>query len=83
MVMFFQMLGGALAPSVGQKLFTDGLLQNLSKMQGIDSAVVVVAGANGFRAIFPPELMNAVVDALILLCGLCSGWHLPLQRLRG
>lgn len=32
MVMFFQMLGGALAPSVGQNLFTDGLLQNLSKI---------------------------------------------------
>jgi hypothetical protein len=63
MVMFFQMLGGALAPSVGQNLLTDGLLQNLSKVQGIDSAAVVEAGASGFRAIVPPELMNAVVYA--------------------
>jgi hypothetical protein len=28
MVMFFQMLGGSLAPSVGQNLFIDGLLRN-------------------------------------------------------
>lgn len=64
MIMFFQMLGGALAPSVGQNLFTDGLLKNLSKMHGIDGAAVVAAGASGFREIVPPELMNAVVDAL-------------------
>ncbi|KAL3434848.1 MFS general substrate transporter [Aspergillus tetrazonus] len=63
MIMFFQMLGGALAPSVGQNLFTDGLLQNLSEVQGIDGAAVVAAGASGFRAIVPPALMNAVVDA--------------------
>lgn len=63
MIMFFQMLGGALAPSVGQNLFTDGLLQNLSKVQGVDSAAVVAAGASGFRAVVPPSLMNAVVDA--------------------
>ncbi|KAH1316059.1 hypothetical protein KXV95_003783 [Aspergillus fumigatus] len=64
MIMFFQMLGGALAPSVGQNLFTDGLLKNLSKVHGIDGAAVVAAGASGFREIVPPELMNAVVDAL-------------------
>ncbi|KAJ5804923.1 hypothetical protein N7474_010810 [Penicillium riverlandense] len=63
MIMFFQMLGGSLAPSVGQNLFTDGLLQNLSKVRGIDSAAVVAAGASGFRKIVPPELMNAVVGA--------------------
>ncbi|KAL4755905.1 MDR family MFS transporter [Aspergillus foveolatus] len=63
MIMFFQMLGGALAPSVGQNLFTDGLLQNLSKVHGIDGAAVVAAGASGFRAIVPPALMNDVVDA--------------------
>ncbi|EAW16712.1 MDR family MFS transporter [Aspergillus fischeri NRRL 181] len=63
MIMFFQMLGGALAPSVGQNLFTDALLKNLSKVQGIDGAAVVAAGASGFREIVPPELMNAVVDA--------------------
>uniref|UniRef100_P9WEH4 MFS-type transporter ltbE n=1 Tax=Aspergillus luteorubrus TaxID=2715282 RepID=LTBE_ASPLT len=63
MIMFFQMLGGALAPSVGQNLFTDGLLRNLTKVQGIDATAVVAAGASGFRAIVPSELLNAVVDA--------------------
>ncbi|KAJ5761686.1 hypothetical protein N7533_003725 [Penicillium manginii] len=47
----------------GQNLFTDGLLQNLSKVRGIDSAAMVAAGASGFRAVVPPELMNAVVGA--------------------
>ncbi|KAL2755533.1 hypothetical protein ACRALDRAFT_1064391 [Sodiomyces alcalophilus JCM 7366] len=63
MIMFFQMLGGALAPSVGQNIFTDGLLRNLNEMQGIDGAAVVAAGGTEFREIVPPELMNAVVDA--------------------
>ncbi|OQE27534.1 hypothetical protein PENSTE_c004G09782 [Penicillium steckii] len=63
MIMFFQMLGGALAPSVGQNLFTDSLLQNLKTVEGIDGAAVVSAGASGFRAIVPPDLMIAVVDA--------------------
>lgn len=62
-VMFFQMLGGALAPSIGQNLLTDGLLQNLSKVQGVDGATVVATGARGFREMVPPELLNVVVDA--------------------
>ena len=61
--MFFRILAGALTPSVGRNLFTDGLLRNLSKVRGIDGAAVVAAGASGFRTIVPPELMNAVVDA--------------------
>jgi MFS family permease len=63
MVMFFQILGGALAPSVGQNLFTDKLLRNLSEVQGIDGAAVVAAGGRGFREVVPPELINAVIDA--------------------
>jgi hypothetical protein len=63
MIMFFQMLGGALAPSVGQNIFTDGLLQNLNKLQGIDSEAIVAAGASGFREIVPRDLMDAVIDA--------------------
>ncbi|KAK2025350.1 MFS general substrate transporter [Colletotrichum zoysiae] len=62
-VMFFQLLGGALAPSVGQNLFTDALLRLLSRVEGIDSAAVVAAGAGEFRKIVKPELLDAVVDA--------------------
>jgi hypothetical protein len=64
MVMLFQMLGGVLAPSVGQNLFTDGLLRSLSKVQGIDVPAVVEAGASGFRDIVLWELMNAFNSAL-------------------
>ncbi|KAL0930159.1 MFS transporter [Colletotrichum truncatum] len=63
MIMFFQMLGGALAPSVGQNVFTDRLLRNLSGLQGIDAAAVVAAGGTEFRKIVPPELMDAVIRA--------------------
>lgn len=66
MVMLFQMLGGALAPSVGQNLFTDKLLRNLSQVQGIDGAAVVAAGGKDFRALVPSQLMDAVVDAFNL-----------------
>lgn len=62
-IMFFQMLGGSLAPSVGQNLFTDGLLRNLSKVQGVDAPAVVAAGAKGFRDVVPPELIDAAIDA--------------------
>jgi hypothetical protein len=63
MVMFFQLLGGALAPSVGQNLFVDKLLQDLNQVQGIDGAAVVAAGGREFRDIVPPELMDAVIEA--------------------
>ncbi|KAF7717623.1 MFS-type transporter [Penicillium ucsense] len=63
-IMFFQMLGGALAPSVGQNLFTTGLLQSLHDIQGgVDADAIVAAGASGFRALVPPNLMGAVVGA--------------------
>ncbi|KAJ5116845.1 hypothetical protein N7456_001193 [Penicillium angulare] len=62
-IMFFQMLGGALAPSVGQNLFTDGLLRNLDKMPGVDVAAIVAAGATDFRSLVPAELMDVVVAA--------------------
>lgn len=62
-VMFFQMLGGALAPSVGQNIFTDGLLRGLSAIDGIDAEAVVAAGGTAFREIVPPHLMGAVIDA--------------------
>lgn len=62
MVMFFQMLGGALAPSVGQNIFTDHLLKSLEKVQGVDAQAIVDAGVSEFRALVPAELMNAVVN---------------------
>ncbi|KXH45060.1 MFS transporter [Colletotrichum simmondsii] len=62
-IMFFQMLGGALAPSIGQNLFTDTLLRMLNAIDGIDGAAVVAVGAGEFRRIVPPELLEVVIDA--------------------
>ncbi|RYO82683.1 hypothetical protein DL762_006479 [Monosporascus cannonballus] len=63
MVLLFQCLGGALAPSVGQNIFTDKLLRNLGEVQGINGAAVVAAGGREFRKIVPPELMGEVINA--------------------
>ncbi|KAK1640696.1 major facilitator superfamily domain-containing protein [Colletotrichum phormii] len=63
LIMFFQMLGGALAPSIGQNLFTDALLRLLNAIEGIDGAAVVAVGAGEFRKIVPPQLLEAVVNA--------------------
>ncbi|KAI3553361.1 MFS transporter [Colletotrichum abscissum] len=62
-IMFFQMLGGALAPSIGQNLFTDALLRRLTRVDGIDAAAVVEVGAGEFRKIVPPQALDAVVEA--------------------
>ncbi|UQC76536.1 MFS transporter [Colletotrichum lupini] len=62
-IMFFQMLGGALAPSIGQNLFTDALLPRLTRVDGIDAAAVVEVGAGEFRKIVPPQVLDAVVEA--------------------
>jgi hypothetical protein len=63
MVLLFQCLGGALAPSVGQNIFTDQLLRNLAEVQGINGAAVVAAGGREFRKIVPPDLMDEVTNA--------------------
>ena len=63
LVIFFQCLGGALATSIGQNLFTDKLQGNLRGIDGVDSAAVVAAGAADFRRFVPPALLNKVIDA--------------------
>lgn len=62
-VMFFQILGGTLAPSVGQNIFVDTLLRRLRDVGGIDGDAVVAAGGKEFRSIVPQELMDAVIGA--------------------
>lgn len=65
-VMLFQMLGGALAPSIGQNLFTDTLLRELSQVKGINGPAVVAAGAKDFRKLVPPELLDAAIQAFVV-----------------
>jgi nitrate/nitrite transporter NarK len=62
MVMFFQVLGGALAPSIGQNIFTDKLLRNLREVQGVDGEAVAAAGGRDSRAMVPPQLLGAVIN---------------------
>jgi MFS family permease len=62
-VIFFSRLGGALATSVAQNLFTDNLLKNLRGIDGVDAAAVVAAGATDFRQLVHPELLDKVIDA--------------------
>jgi hypothetical protein len=62
-VMFFQSLGGAMATSIAQNLFTDTLLKKLHAIEGVDGAAVVRSGAKDFRTFIPDELMGRVVLA--------------------
>lgn len=68
LVMFFQCLGGALATSISQNIFTDNLLKNLQEIDGIDAAVIVDAGAADFRRLVPPGLLNKVIESFETAC---------------
>ncbi|KAJ5701378.1 MFS toxin transporter [Penicillium malachiteum] len=61
LVIFFQCLGGALATSVAQNIFTDNLLKDLRKIHGVDAEAIAAAGATDFRQLVPPELMDRVI----------------------
>jgi hypothetical protein len=63
MVLFFQSLGGALATSIAQNIFTDALLKNLQQIGGVDGAGVVRTGAKDFRRLIRPELLDQVIGA--------------------
>lgn len=62
-VLFFQCLGGALATSTSQNLFTDALLKRLNDIKEIDGAAVVRAGARDFWHVVEPEVLDNVIDA--------------------
>jgi hypothetical protein len=68
-VMLFQFLGGALAPSIGQNIFTSQLLKGLEGVQGkkIDTAAVLANGAKDFRAVVSHEQVDEVIDVSMLL----------------
>ncbi|KAF2747107.1 MFS transporter [Sporormia fimetaria CBS 119925] len=63
MVLFFQCLGGALATSIAQNLFTDKLLRVLEDVDGVDGAAVVRAGAKDFRQVIRPDRLELVIEA--------------------
>ncbi|KAF2276879.1 MFS general substrate transporter [Westerdykella ornata] len=61
LVLFFESLGGALATSIAQNVFTDSLLRGLGKINGVDGAAVVEAGVKDFRRLIPSQLLDQVV----------------------
>ncbi|KAF2450925.1 MFS general substrate transporter [Karstenula rhodostoma CBS 690.94] len=63
LILFFESLGGALATSIAQNIFTDSLLEELGNINGVDSAAVVEAGFKDFRRLVPSELLDRVIRA--------------------
>lgn len=63
MVIFFQCLGGALATSSGQNVFADSLIKKLRKIEGLDVAAVVDAGAKDFRQFVSQDLVGEIIHA--------------------
>ncbi|GKT95027.1 MFS transporter [Colletotrichum tofieldiae] len=62
-ILAVQVVLGKVDVPTGLNIFTDALLRLLGRVEGIDGAAVVAAGAGEFRKIVSPELLDAVVDA--------------------
>lgn len=63
-LMFFaQNLGGALAVSIGQNVFSSRLISGLAGIPNLDPSMVVKIGATDLRTIIAPEYMEAVLKA--------------------
>lgn len=78
LIIFFQCLGGALATSISQNLFTDSLLEYLREIKGVDAAATVKAGATASKHEVSPELLDEVVDAFA--AALRGVFWLPVAR---
>lgn len=74
MALFFQFLGGAIWLSVSQSLFSNKLVHSLDKIESVDAADLLAAGAtelrnrlSGQNLIYAIEsYMSALKDAFIL-----------------
>lgn len=61
---FFNSLGGAIAISIAQNIFTNGLTTNLPKdAPGVDPQIVIGAGAAYLRNVISPEKLPGVLLA--------------------
>ncbi|KAJ2895335.1 putative efflux pump antibiotic resistance protein [Zalerion maritima] len=64
LIAFGQTLGGALFVSIGQNVFTNGLVDNIAKMvPEIDPAIVLATGATSIKDVIPAEFLDAVIEA--------------------
>lgn len=70
-VMFVQMLGGALFVAVAQNIFTNHLVEGIAKLAipGLQPQEIIHAGATGVRDLVDPgrlpEVLRAYNDALV------------------
>ncbi|CZT01043.1 related to transporter (major facilitator superfamily) [Rhynchosporium agropyri] len=65
LMFFMQGIGGAIFVSIGQTVFTQRLIANLSKVGGISipPAMIVRTGATELRNIVPPQYLHLVLIA--------------------
>ena len=65
MVMFVQLLGGALFVSVGENVFTNHLIANIisARVPGLDPQVIVATGVTELRKLVQPEFLGIVLEA--------------------
>jgi hypothetical protein len=63
-VMFAQLLGGAIFVSVGQNVFTNRLLSNvISTVPDLDPSIVLQSGATNLVTSIPPQFLSGVIEA--------------------
>ncbi|KAF2134247.1 MFS general substrate transporter [Dothidotthia symphoricarpi CBS 119687] len=63
-MMFTQMLGGALFISVGQNVFTNQLIKNLARVvPDLDASIVLTTGATELKHVVPAEYLSGVLSA--------------------
>lgn len=63
MMFFMQQIGGAIFLSVGQNIFSSKLVASLSDISGLDTKVIIDAGATAYRDLVPLNALGAVIDA--------------------
>lgn len=74
---FFNSLGGAIAISVAQNIFSNTLISQIPKLtRNIDPAIIIGAGATNIRAVTPPEELPGVLEAYNV--AVTSSFLLPL-----
>jgi hypothetical protein len=63
LMFFMQQLGGSVFLSVGQNIFSNTLVDQLSGVAGLDAEAIVNTGAINLRHIVPKSELSIVVDA--------------------
>lgn len=61
---FFNTLGGAISVSIAQNIFSNRLVQEVSRnVPGVDPQSLLMAGVGRYTSVVPPALVSAVITA--------------------